>query len=266
MDDIGPAPQERNEEILKTPIVLARAAAALATSVWESMSAIPLDLPRLERNRIVSLNHSDPAALAYDMLRTKLMRSRQEEKWRNIGITSPTTGCGKTTMALNLALSLARQRELRVALVDMDLRRPRVAAVLGHRHEIGTEDFLMGRCPVEKFMVRLTDNLAVGASPRSTPNSAELLQHTKTRETLARLVSVLRADIVIYDLPPMLVSDDCLAFLPAVDRMMLVVGAEQSTVAEIDVCERELSEQEKLLGVVLNKCRHKTAQYDNYQS
>lgn len=266
MDDVAAAALDGGAEILEATIVPARASVPLSTSVWGAMPSVSLDLPRLERNRIVALNHSDPATLAYDMLRTKLMRSMQQEKWRALGITSPTTGCGKTTMALNLALSLARQREMRVALVDLDLRRPRVAAVLGQKRDVGTEEFLMGRCEIEKFMVRVTDNLAVGASPKSTPNSAELLQHSKTRETLARLLTVLKVDVVIYDLPPMLVSDDCLAFLPSVDRMMLVVGAEQSTVAEIDVCERELSEQEKLLGVVLNKCRHKTAQYDNYQS
>jgi len=265
MDDVAAIPEAGSEGI-GASIILAGAPATPAASAWEAMRSVTLDPQRLMRNRIVSLNQSDPAALAYDMLRTKLLRNRQEGSWRSLGITSPTTGCGKTTMALNLALSFARQRELRIALVDLDLRRPRVAAVTGHKQEIGTEEFLMGRCPIERFMVRVADNLAIGASPKSTPNSSELLQHTATGETLEGLTTILKADIVIYDLPPMLVSDDCLAVLPLVDRMILVVGAEQSTVAEIDVCERELSEQEKLLGVVLNKCRHKAAQYDNYQS
>src|SRR6185312_14455432 len=233
---------------------------------WGGIQTLVVDAKRMARNRIVSYERTDSAHLAFDMMRTKVLRDMQATGWHSLGVTSPTAGCGKTTIALNLALSLARQEDLRIGLMDLDLRRPRLARILGNNPDFTTQDLLSARCSIEGFFTRIGSNLAIGASPESMPHPAELLHNKLTSQCLQRLQRALRADIVIYDLPPMLVSDDCAGFLPNVDRVMLVAAAEASTIAEIDVCERELSEQEKLLGVVLNKCRTKESQYDNYQS
>jgi hypothetical protein len=66
----------------------------------------------------------------------------------------------------------------------------------------------------------------------------------------------LRPDIVIYDMPAMLTGDEVLAFLPNVDCVALVAAAEDSTIAEIDACERELSQRTNYLGMILNRCRY----------
>jgi len=232
---------------------------------WSSMEALAVESRRMSANRIVTIGRSDPASLAFDMMRTKVLRSATQDKWGTLAITSPTAGCGKATIALNLAVSLAKQDELRVVLMDLDLRRPRIARILGHRPEFTTQDFLTSSCRLEEFFVRIGNNLAIGASPENVAHPAELLQDTRTAWALKRLRHSLGCDIVIYNLPPMLVSDDCIGFLPNVDVVMLVIAAEATTTAEIDVCERELTEQSKLLGVVLNKCRYKPEQYDNYQ-
>ena len=67
--------------------------------------------------------------------------------------------------------------------------------------------------------------------------------------------------MLIYDLPPMLVSDDALAFLPHLDCVLLVAGAEKSRLDEVDKCEHELAESGKLLGVALNMCRYMGEEY-----
>ncbi|HTJ59356.1 MAG TPA: CpsD/CapB family tyrosine-protein kinase [Devosiaceae bacterium] len=232
---------------------------------WATMAPLKLETRRLTRNRIVTAERADPAYLAFDMMRTKVLRSAHDGKWNTLAITSPTRGCGKSTVALNLAVSIARQPDLRVLLIDLDLRRPRLAQMLGHNPEFTMQQFLKGECRIEEFFVRIGDNLALGAGASSVAYPAELLQDSRTAWSLKRLRQLLRPDIVIYDLPPMLVSDDFVGFLPNVDLAMLVVAAEASTIAEIDVCERTLTEESKLLGVVLNKCRYKAEQYDNYQ-
>ena len=71
----------------------------------------------------------------------------------------------------------------------------------------------------------------------------------------------LNPDTVIYDLPPMLTCDDVMAFLPNVDCVLLIAGAEISTVDEIDRCENDLAQQTNVLGVVLNKCRYAGEEY-----
>jgi protein-tyrosine kinase len=234
--------------------------------IWADMDILAVDTKRMARHRIVAVGRSDPAHLAIDMLRTRVLRSAREDKWNTLAVTSPTGGCGKATITLNLAISLAKQFDLRIVLVDLDLRQPKLAQILGHNPEFSTEDYLTGKCRTEEFFVRIGENLAIGASPESLPHPAELLHDTRTTWSLKRLRQTLRPDIVIYNLPPMLLSDDCAGFLGNVDMTLLVVAAEASTVAEIDLCERELADQSKLLGVVLNKCRYKTEQYDNYQS
>jgi Mrp family chromosome partitioning ATPase len=233
---------------------------------WAAMTALVSDPKRMARNRIVTVDRSDPAHVGFDMLRTRTVKSLRQNNWTSLAITSPTPGCGKTTIALNLAFSLAKHRDLRTVLVDLDLRRPQVAQILGLKPKYSMERFLRGECPVGQCFVRFGENLAIGASADHVPHAAELLQDQRTAHAINGLRQLLRPDIIIFDLPPMLVNDDFMGFLPNIDCAMLVVAAEASKLGEVDVCERELAEESKLLGVVLNKCRHQTEDYGYYQA
>ena len=71
--------------------------------------------------------------------------------------------------------------------------------------------------------------------------------------TLAGTWQLYRPNVVIFDLPPMLTSDDVLAFLPNVDGLLLVVGGGATKASEIEECERLMAEHTNFLGVVLNK-------------
>lgn len=232
---------------------------------WGRLALLLPNPRQMARNRIVTMDRAHPAHMAFDMLRTKTLKLLRENRWTSIAVTSPTANCGKTTVAVNLALSLGKQHDVRTVLVDLDLRRPRVAEMLGIDSGYSMEQFLRGECRVEELFVRYGDNLAIGASPDSRRHPSELLHDQHTGQVLKRLRHTLRPDVVIYDLPPMLVTDDFTGFLPNIDCTLLVVGAESSRISEIDVCERELTEQSRLLGVVLNKCRFAADQFDNYQ-
>jgi Mrp family chromosome partitioning ATPase len=233
---------------------------------WLAMPAMAFDPKRMARNRIVTVDRSDPAHVGFDMLRTRTVKSLRQNNWTSLAITSPTPGCGKTTVALNLAFSLAKHRDLRTVVLDLDLRRPQVAQILGLKPKYSTERFLKGECPVGHFFVRHGDNLAIGGSIDHVSSAAELLQDHRTAHAINGLRQLLRPDIIIFDMPPMLVNDDFMGFLPNIDCAMLVVAAESSKLSEVDACERDLAEESKLLGVVLNKCRHKTEEYGYYQS
>lgn len=233
--------------------------------IWSSIPALPVEPAAMERQRLVSFQRKHKAALAFDILRTKLLKNARDERWTTIGITSPTTGCGKATVAANLAISLSRHDKIRAAIIDLDLRHPRVAELFGHSGRYTMTDYLRGDCIIEDLFVRVGFNLAIGASPDTSANPSELLHAPGTALALGRLRETLRADILIYTLPPLLESDDCLGLLPLVETTLLVVGAEYSTVDEIDVSERQLQSQTKLLGVVLNKCRYKSAASANFE-
>src|SRR5262245_22474605 len=221
---------------------------------WSRLTRVELDPDRLARNRIVTTARANRAHFAFDMLRTRVLQSLRQNKWTSVAITSPTAGCGKTVVSLNLAFSLSNQKDLHTVLVDLDLRRPQVAKAIGLRNPPSIEGFLKGQCEVSDVFLKLRDNLAVAAGRRPVSYSAELLQSPDTTRSIRHLKQALSPDVIIYDLSPMLRSDDVTSFLPNVDCVVIVAGAGITTAKEVDLCESYLSEKTNVLGVVMNKC------------
>jgi Mrp family chromosome partitioning ATPase len=218
----------------------------------------------MRQNRVVTFQRGDPVHATFDMMRTKTLRMMRDKGWTSLGITSPTAGCGKTTVGLNLAFSLAHQADLHTVLMDLDLRRPAVAKHIGLSEPQSMAGVLQGTRGFAENFVRYGDNLAIGTSARGIRSASEILQHAVTERVLTDLKAQFQPDIVIYDLPPMLVNDDVLAFLPHVDCVLLVAAAERSRLDEIDKCEQDLAEQSNVLGVILNKCRYPGEDYGYY--
>lgn len=226
---------------------------------WASLREIALDAETLEGSRIVTREKSGPAHIPFDVLRTRLMRVFRDNGWTRVGVTSPRKGCGKTLVCCNLALSLARQNDLRTALVDLDLKAPMLARTFGVRSAPPIAWMLAGRSPIESAMVRYGHNLAIGFNGERVRDSAELIHDDATGRALATLTERLKPDVLIYDLPPMMVGDDVIAFLPHVDCILMVAAAGQTTPREIEECEAMLAGQTNFLGVVLNKAEYGAA-------
>lgn len=222
-------------------------------AAWEQLDWCRLDPRRLASTRVITASRTDPAHVAFDLLRTRLMQALKSRGWRNVGITSPTKGCGKTFVAANLALSLARRASCRTILMDMDLRLPSLATVLGVERPGSMQAFLAGNRTVEEHLRRLTPNLAVGTNGSPVYDSAELLQEPSTIQALTAMEARLEPDVVLHDLPPTLVCDDVLAFLPRMDGVLLVVGGGTTTADDVRRCERLFEGQVPLLGVILNR-------------
>src|SRR5262249_817984 len=92
---------------------------------------VALDSAHLETHRVIAHDIADPRSKSFDMLRTQVLEAMEVKCWRSIAITSPTAGCGKTVVSVNLAMSIARQQTRPVLLVDLDLQKPQVANYLG---------------------------------------------------------------------------------------------------------------------------------------
>ena len=103
----------------------------------EAAPELQLDAAYLQSHRIVAYDGKDPRSRPFDLLRTEILSSMDLKGWKVLAVTSPTSGCGKTLVAVNLALSMARQSECQVCLVDLDLRRPQVATYSGIRISAG---------------------------------------------------------------------------------------------------------------------------------
>ena len=233
-------------------------------AAWSEIEAFEPDRGALRRSHVVTFDDTDPMHTHFDILRTKVLRTMRRSGWTSLGITSPTNGCGKTTLALNLAFSLSHQPDVRTVLIDLDLRRPAVAKAIGLKTAQSMASVLQGTRSVAESFVRYGDNLAIGTNAQGVRSSAELLMHAATGEGISIIKRAFLPDIVIYDLPPMLQSDDAMAFLPHLDCILLVAGAEKSRLDEVDKCEKDLAEQTNVLGVVLNMCRYADEEFGYY--
>lgn len=232
-----------------------------ADLIWTRLPQVQINRMQAAKERIVTIDRTDHAHFSFDILRTKILKIMRQNNWTSIAITSPTLGCGKTVVSLNLAFSLASLSDVRTVLLDLDLRQPKVARVLGIEHPPSLEDFLKGEAPIEQTFTRFGDNLAIGANAQPVAHAAELLHGRDVGTRIAELKDELNPNLIIFDLPPMLVNDDVLAFLPHVDCAVLVAAAETSTISEIDICERTLREESNVVGVVLNKCQYEPEKY-----
>lgn len=230
-------------------------------AAWQALPQIKLDQAHLERNRVTTTQRSQDAT-PFDIMRTRVFQRMQENNWTRVAITSPSSSCGKTTTCANLALSMARQAERRSILIELDLRRPALGKTLGvKRGQFHIAKALEGDAPIEDNLGRVGDNLILGLNSGVARAPSELLQSNRLRQNLDAIQDAYQPDIMIFDMPPMLVNDDFMAFSSAVDAVLLVAAAETTTSAEVDTCERELSEQTNVLGVILNKCRYMGKEY-----
>ncbi|WP_339764590.1 CpsD/CapB family tyrosine-protein kinase [uncultured Sulfitobacter sp.] len=227
-------------------------------AAWDALHPCTPDPDHLSSHRVFA-HSSGIDAMPYDMLRTRLIRHMRANGWRRVAITSPTAQCGKSTVALNLALSLQRLRDCHSIVLEMDMRRPSLADMLGTAPPVDLAHFLRGDRPFGSAALRVGDNLAIATNNAPAPDAAPILASRYLPLALGDIQQNYAPDIMILDTPPMLQSHDMMAIASHVDCVLVVAAAEVTTTKEIDQCERELSGQAEMLGVILNKCRHQGA-------
>lgn len=231
-----------------------------ADDAWNALPPLQLDARQLANHRVLSYENGKGAA-DIDMLRTRVLQQMRANGWRRLAITSPSAACGKSTISLNLAFSLQRQPDVRTLLLEIDLRRPSLNKILGGKSEMNFAQVLDGTRKFEESAVRFGTNLAIATNHTPWRDASELLSRTQTGAVLTELEEVYQPDLIIFDTPPMLVSDDMMSFTSQIDCALLVAGAESTTVREVDICERDLASQTNVMGVVLNKCRYMGPEY-----
>lgn len=228
---------------------------------YEYTRVVKLRKEHLEKNRIVAFDNNDPKSMSFDLLRTQVLKIMEENGWTTLAITSPTPGAGKTVIAINLAMSIAKQTNKTAMLVDFDLRRPRVGAYLGIHMEKSLNDLFNGTAELQDVLVN-PDMPRLVVLPTKTPvkNSSETLSSTKTADLIRDLRERYKSRIVIFDLPPVLVTDDAIALLPQIDCVLMVVANGMSTKREIEDSLHHLPAA-NLVGTILNKAEIEPSAY-----
>jgi protein-tyrosine kinase len=222
---------------------------------------VKLRAEHLESNRIVAFNKNDPKSMNFDLLRTHVLQKMKENGWRTLAITSPTPEAGKTVIAINLAMSIAQQTNMTAMLVDFDLRRPKIGAYLGIHTEKSLNDLLDGTAELSDVLVNPDmPRLVVLPTKKPVKKSSETLSSKRIADLINELRERYESRIVIFDLPPLLVTDDAIALLPRIDCVLLVVANGMSSKREIEDSLRHMSGT-NLIGTILNKAEIEPAVY-----
>ena len=197
-------------------------------------------------------------------LRSRLYKIASTRKLQRVLITSCVAAGGKTFIASNLAQSIVQQPELRVLLIDADLRSSRLHLPFGAPNCPGLSDYLRGTADEYAVIQKgMKENLFLipGGSPVSNPS--ELLLSEGMKHLLNVVTPIF--DWIILDSPPALPVHDASVLADLVEGVLFVIRA-GSTNAEI--AERTVAEfhGKNLLGVVLNQVEKSDSYGDEYQN
>jgi protein-tyrosine kinase len=223
----------------------------LTTFEYSQTRVVDVPASALAAMRVVTGRGQDQVTRAYKLLRTRALQKLVKEGWQTIGVVSPTAGDGKTLTAINLGISIANTRSHTALLVDLDWQQPSVHAYFKYRPDHDICDYLRGERS-------LSDVLVNPGLPRfcflpCAQPVADSSEHLAGLASFVReLKSRYRNRVVLFDMPPLLATDDALSFLPFVDCVLLVVQ-ESKTKADDVAQSLDLIGSERLLGSVINK-------------
>ena len=223
---------------------------------YNMTKSVPVSAQTLLENRLIAHDKTNPVTKQFQVLRAKILQEMRNKKWSTIAITAPTPNAGKSLVSANLALSMALEGNQSVLLVDMDLSKPSIHQYFGIQPEFGMQDFFDGTSRIEDILINPgIDRLVLFPGKKSIVNSSEQVSSQIARNMVKELKSRYEARIVIFDLPPILGSDEVMVFLPYVDCSLLVVEAGKNSPKEVEKSLEAIGSN-PLLGTVLNKSEH----------
>jgi len=163
-----------------------------------------------------------PASEAYRTLRTNLSFYSLDKPLHTLAVTSPSAGEGKSTTIANLAVTYA-QSGRRTILVDCDLRRPGLHKLFDLDAAPGLTNLVMDEVSDLPLQETAIDNLLLLGSGTKPPNPADMLGAARMDQIIEQLRD--RAEIILFDAPPVLAAADAIILGAKVDGVLLVIQA-----------------------------------------
>jgi polysaccharide biosynthesis transport protein len=212
---------------------------------------------------IVQSNPHSHRSEAFRSLRTNLQFLDIADRPKTIVVTSSLPGEGKTTTAINLAITLA-DAGTRVALVDADLRRPSIAEYMGLEGEVGLTTVLIGKADIQDAIQPWgKSNLHVLPSGQVPPNPSELLGSQSMTNLLETLAS--QYDMVLIDTPPLLPVTDAVILAKITGGALVIAGTDTLHRQQLaDGLGSLEAVGARVLGVVLNRLKDKQGDAYSY--
>ncbi len=196
-----------------------------------------------------------PVSEAYRTLRTNLDFSSLDKPIKTMLLTSAGPEEGKSTVLANLAVATA-QAGRKVILVDGDLRRPTLHSIFNRKNDVGLTTMIVDDAAMESPPLQDTgvEGLQLVSSGPLPPNPSELLGSRRMEEIIAALLK--RADVVLFDAPPVVAVTDAAVLATKVDGVLLVINAGGTKRDYARAAKARLEKvNANLLGAVLNNVR-----------
>jgi protein-tyrosine kinase len=219
-----------------------------------TVESTPELLTRIDQHLVSLLTPTTFEAEQYRALRQAIEQfNRDTTTFSVIAVSSPAVGDGKTTTAINLAGALAQNRDTKVLLVDLDLRRPSVTRNLGfsESRSSGLVDAIMDPSLSLSNILQLCApfNLTVLSPGRALTNPYEALKSQRLAELLQEARQ--NYDYVVIDTPPLIPFPDCRLISRWVDGFLMVVTAHKTPRKLVEEAINSL-DPAKLIGLVFN--------------
>ncbi|MEO0917677.1 MAG: hypothetical protein AAFY31_11960 [Pseudomonadota bacterium] len=227
---------------------------------WNALGSFVPSEKSMEKSRIFATKASGEAQ-HFDILRTKLLLEMRRNDWTRIAVTSASPNCGKTTIACNLIAGLGRTPEVRGMLFDMDFRRPSVAKTFGVDLQNSFESVLEDDIPFAEHGLRWHENTCVAMLKGVVNDPARIVLRSRTMEIFDAIQDEYAPHLMLFDTPPVMISDETRGFLKSVDAVLIIAAADSTSVAQVDEVEREVAQYTNVAGILLNKCRFMEEDY-----
>ena len=235
---------------------------------WSPWNPSPANLPTLaERGEVIE---------QFRTFRSRIYEDHSQHRTKSILVSSGMAGEGKSFVAANLAVSLAKSKNQSVVLIDADMRRPTLHGLLGTSVADGLSEYLSGQAELQDVIQRdlrgkatrpgqfpLIPNLFFIPAGRPTENASEVLAGNRVRELMDNLAA--KFDWIVIDSPPVLMFADAVDIARTVDAVLLVArGAKTS--ADAAQKSQEAFRASRILGFVLNAVKNPPdlGSYDSY--
>ena len=199
------------------------------------------------------LARSGRAAAAYRLMRGRVTHRIKTGNWSCVGITSSGPGEGKTITTINLAMSIAREKQRAVYLLDLDMRNPSVFARGGVQPPRELSQFFTEGLEAHEVLFETNvENLVVAGNRTTVATASELLASPRLDELLRYIRGRSRGALILIDLPPVLSTDEALVVAPRTDAMFLVVG---EGIARRDALARTMDQLSdfNVAGIIMNR-------------
>jgi protein-tyrosine kinase len=207
----------------------------------------------LKRNRLEAYFDDSPAAEHYKVLKTQLLQMTREKGLNTLLVTSAEDNVGKSLTAANLAISLAKELEHTVLLVDADLKKPSLHKLFELAPPGSLSDALHGNGHLAGRLVNPGINkLTMLLGNQTFAGSAEIMGSPAMRNLITEMKTRYEDRYIIFDAPPVLGTADALILSKYVDGVILVVAHDQSQ-GEAVYKAMELLKETNVIGTVLNK-------------